>query len=63
VIPLLRKIHGHSRQGGAPHEPTPATLPTAINIQAQIQEAIREENFEKAAELRDKLKNLRTKNG
>lgn len=62
---LLRKIHGSNQHFGK----VPAKIPTADRekmgdlqeLKHQLQQAIQMEDFEKAAELRDKIRDLENK--
>ena len=65
---LLRRLHGSSRHAGEAYAgttgreavPTPAAAPSreAGELREQLRRAVEAENFELAAELRDKLKVL-----
>jgi len=66
LIPLLKKIHGSSQHVGK--IPQAKDMKTSINrqleqLQRQLNEAIEKEEFEKAAELRDEIKELKSKRG
>lgn len=62
---LLKKIHGSNRHLGK----APATMPqtgkkkgdSLRDLREQLNEAIMQEDFEKAAEIRDKIRELETK--
>jgi protein arginine kinase activator len=62
---LLRRLHGSSQHVGeryaapvgAPEEPAPPSVETG-QLRERLRQAIAEENFELAAELRDRLKVL-----
>jgi protein arginine kinase activator len=65
---LLQKIHGHDRHEGLPYG-GPASASVSKNpperetqtLQRQLKEAVEKEDFERAADLRDKIKHLRQK--
>ena len=62
---IMRKIHGASLHRGRNPEPPPASTEPVISIreeervEAELKKAIEAEDFERAAELRDKLQALR----
>jgi protein arginine kinase activator len=61
---LLRKIHGSTQhQGKVPFTPGDVMKPLREErkLQEELKKAIQEENFEEAAQLRDKLKTLSAK--
>ncbi|KPL03536.1 MAG: hypothetical protein AMJ73_06500 [candidate division Zixibacteria bacterium SM1_73] len=61
---LLRKIHGSSQhRGGVPFTPGDVMKPLREErkLQEELKKAIQEENFEKAAQLRDQIKALSNK--
>ncbi|MBK8004019.1 MAG: UvrB/UvrC motif-containing protein [Gemmatimonadetes bacterium] len=57
---LLRRLHGSSRHLGERYQPpgeaAPAALPTSDQLREQLRLAVETENFELAAELRDRLR-------
>lgn len=57
---LLRRLHGSSRHLGKryapPGEAPPAALPSTDQLREQLRIAVETENFELAAELRDRLR-------
>ena len=65
---LLRRLHGSSKHAGAPYTGTPVAASAAAPVDAgapevgelreRLKRAVEAENFELAAELRDKLKVL-----
>jgi len=62
---LLRKIHGSTQhQGRVPLTQSDVMKPLReeSKLQEELKKAIREEDFEQAAELRDRIKALSTKN-
>ena len=73
VQPLLQHIHGHAHHAGKSYDPPskpthPSKEPSAKPrtkhheaelLQKQLKEAIKHEEFEKAAEIRDKLRQLK----
>lgn len=61
LIPLLENIHGDVRhKGKVPrHSPPPQRdLSELTELRQQLEEAIQEEAYEKAAELRDRIRQL-----
>ncbi len=59
--PLLKRIHGINRHNGKVPKRTGGTLRTKKEIEElrkKLQQAIESENFEKAAELRDQIREL-----
>ncbi|MCK4428316.1 MAG: UvrB/UvrC motif-containing protein, partial [candidate division Zixibacteria bacterium] len=61
---LLRKIHGSTKhQGKVPHMPGDVMKPLREErkLQEELKKAIEEEKFEKAAQLRDRIKSLNNK--
>jgi len=62
LAPLLRKIHGSSRHiGKSPYKLTASKANKKVGIvelQMKLQEAIEKEEFEEAARLRDKIREL-----
>ena len=65
---LLKKIHGSNRHlGKTPTKiqaQTPRTKSESLEeLKQQLQQAVKSENFEKAAQLRDKIHELEEKNG
>ena len=62
---LLKKIHGSNRHLGkmplTRSKSTKQKVETMINLKEQLQSAIAREDFEKAAELRDKIYSLEKK--
>ncbi len=65
---IMRKIHGASLHRGKTPDQTPAFLAdpevTPLNeeqrLEAALQKAVEEEEFERAAEIRDKLRMIRS---
>ncbi len=62
LLPSLQRMHGRSRHAGkipsgVKNEPT--TEDRLIELEKQMQTAIAEQNFEKAAELRDEIRTLK----
>ena len=61
---LLRRLHGSTQHMGeryadkAAPEPVPAERPKAAELREQLRLAVETENFELAAELRDRLRVL-----
>ncbi len=66
VEPLLKHIHGHARHAGKtpPQGPAPAaeTAPPAeaSRLAKELKKAIEEEDFERAAQIRDRLRRLKS---
>ena len=65
---LLKKIHGSNRHVGKTptkiQAQTPQTKSESLEeLKQQLQQAVHSENFEKAAQLRDKIHELEEKNG
>lgn len=65
---LLKKIHGSSRHVGKTpvkvQMQTPKTKSESLEeLKQQLQQAVKSENFERAAQLRDKIHELEKKNG
>lgn len=65
---LLKKIHGSSRHVGKIPAKMQAQAPKTKSenleeLKQQLQQAVKSENFEKAAQLRDKIHELEKKNG
>lgn len=59
--PALRRIHGHTRHVGRVPSRQGGTIMVKKQIdtmKSQLKEAVQQENFELAAELRDQIKNL-----
>lgn len=59
--PALRRIHGHTRHVGRVPSRQGGTLKIKKQIEslkAKLKEAVQQENFEQAAELRDQIKTL-----
>jgi protein arginine kinase activator len=69
IEPLLQHIHGHARHAGKASKAAEPTFPRAPrtvpleSLQKQLKEAVKKEDFEKAAELRDKIKKHKEKSG
>ncbi|MEW5758488.1 MAG: UvrB/UvrC motif-containing protein [Candidatus Omnitrophota bacterium] len=75
LVPLLKKIHGSSQHlGKAPKMLYGVVKPSKIIreprreseigvLKSQLQEAIKKENFEDAAKIRDRIRELEKKNG
>jgi protein arginine kinase activator len=67
LAPLLKRIHGSSQHiGKNPAKTKAATKPykkktSLLELKNQLQKAIREEAFEEAARLRDKIKEMEAK--
>ncbi len=61
--PILRKLHGSNQHvGSCPKSYRPVVDDSEIEqFQVQLHEAIKRENFERAAELRDKIRDARRK--
>jgi protein arginine kinase activator len=63
LIPLLKKIHGSTQHAGSsPKKKTKKKRKFSGKIQElkeQLDEAIKKEDFEEAARLRDKIKELK----
>jgi len=59
---LLRRVHGNSRHAGRRYEPPVAGLPDQLTIlgelRQQLRRAIEAEQFEEAAQLRDRIRVL-----
>lgn len=59
---LLRRIHGATHHRGeqylSPGDPAPDGRAVTRDLRARLQEAVAHENFELAAELRDRLREL-----
>jgi protein arginine kinase activator len=59
---LLRRVHGNSRHAGRRYEPPAAGLPDQLTIlgelRQQLRRAIEAEQFEEAAQLRDRIRVL-----
>ena len=59
---LLRRVHGNARHVGRQYEPPPTDLlheATALGeLRERLRRAISQEEFEQAAQLRDKIKGL-----
>jgi protein arginine kinase activator len=61
LVPLLENIHGEARHcGKAPRrEPRARQVRAELaHLRKQLQQAVNRENYEEAARLRDKIKNL-----
>ncbi len=66
--PIMRKIHGSSLHRGQPpvivaendDEDSPIPVKEEERLEAELQKAIEGEDFERAAEIRDKLKTIRS---
>ena len=66
LMPTLRKVHGNTRHCGKRPAAKPASEKPAdskpadrrTRLQAELDRAIKEQNFERAAELRDEIKGL-----
>ncbi len=61
---LLRKIHGSTKhQGKVPYMPGDVMKPLreGRKLQEELKKAVKEEDFEKAAQLRDRIKALSSK--
>lgn len=59
--PILSRIHGNNRHNGKVPKRRGGTLRIKreiVNLRQKMQEAINEENFEKAAVIRDEIRNL-----
>ncbi len=60
LLPSIERIHGKTRHVGkkiaVKQEASDDVKPQAEDIQAQLEKAVAEQNFELAAELRDKIK-------
>jgi len=66
LVSLLRKIHGSNQHLGktplrAP-QPVKDKIDTLQDLKAQLQDAVQMENFEKAARLRDQIREMDKKN-
>lgn len=69
IEPIMRKIHGNSlHRGSGPDRPAAVGIPTGTSLipvqeeerlETELRKAIEGEDFERAAELRDKLKTVR----
>ena len=64
--PLLRHVHGGTLHGGK----TPvrfsdiaASGPSILQLKEELARAVKSENYEKAAELRDEIRNLESRTG
>jgi protein arginine kinase activator len=59
---LLRRVHGNSRHAGRRYEPPEAGLPEQLTIlgelRQQLRRAVEAEQFEEAAQLRDRIRVL-----
>jgi protein arginine kinase activator len=65
LVPLLENIHGEVKhQGKAPRRQGGATphAATLTNLRRQLQGAVGREDYEQAAQLRDKIRELETSN-
>ena len=63
---LIQRIHGNSRHTGkvpVRGEARLAEKQKAVQLRQELQQAIAEENFERAAELRDAIRNLEQEGG
>ena len=59
LSPLLKRIHGSCQHTGKkPGEQKPPATESAALLKKLMQEAVRNEEFEKAADIRDRLKDL-----
>lgn len=56
--PLLKRIHGGVQHTGKAIKPAPKTRDQISELRLQLDEAIRTEEFERAAALRDRIKEL-----
>ena len=67
IEPLIQNIHGHRRHKGKYPRQESAGESTELNeiqtLRKELQVAIKVENYEKAAELRDKIKSLENREG
>ncbi len=64
LVPLLRKIHGHDSHAGKIPKKAGKDVSTKKMIdelKAELNLAVNKEEFEKAAQIRDEIKNLQTK--
>ncbi|MBO5301224.1 MAG: UvrB/UvrC motif-containing protein, partial [Peptococcaceae bacterium] len=63
---LIQRIHGNSRHTGkvpVRGEAKLAEKQKVVQLRQELQQAIAEENFERAAELRDSIRNLEQEGG
>jgi protein arginine kinase activator len=64
LIPLLRQLHGSTRHEGKTPKalgPKAALRQELIDLQEQLSEAVANERFEEAAEIRDRIRELESK--
>ena len=64
LSPLLKRIHGHENHVGKVPKKTGGLIKTKreiIKLKSELNFAVEKEEFEKAAELRDKIKDLQKK--
>ncbi len=61
LLPLLENIHGETRHCGKTPRHAPKTQQTQselMQLRNQLKQAVQRENYEEAARLRDRIKNL-----
>ena len=59
LVPILRRVHGNvEHKGKIPGQPADNTLREIQNLKNKLEEAILNEEYEKAAVLRDKIREL-----
>ena len=58
LLPLIKRIQGRTRHAGKAPGQAPAAVAEAAELRKRLEEALRTENYEKAARLRDRLKQL-----
>ena len=64
LLPLLRQLHGDTEhQGKSPQAPGPAakTRKELLDLKEQLSKAVQSEEYEKAAEIRDRITELEAK--
>jgi len=55
----MTRLHGHTQHRGRhPARPTGPEKPTPQSVQQQLDQAVAEQRFEDAAELRDRLRGM-----
>ncbi|MBI4396197.1 MAG: UvrB/UvrC motif-containing protein [Elusimicrobia bacterium] len=60
IEPLLKHIHGQVRHCGKPYAaPGRAHFPAEEPLQKQLRDAVKREDFERAAEIRDKIRQIK----
>jgi protein arginine kinase activator len=58
LAPLLKHIHGSVKHTGKKPDPTPSVHDQMVRLKMELADAVRKEEFERAADLRDQLRDL-----